>query len=318
MKKLQLFGLVGLLAIVLATAPAGAFTFKQGTNLGKMTDWASFYLPNSALTAATPKAVGDIAKGDWDQTVFSVTDLYSPGSPLLKNKYYSGSPELIGLVGDLQIGGVTPLGGGVISVDLVSAGRYTAMGYTGGRVDLWVDPANDFDPAGAGNYPADWGYGSAAGGSLVNPFTAGNFDTFPTATDGTATPLLSGELVPYDPVNKPGVLLTLTLNLSNGTGSSSQGFINILYNPQGIPFADQYLGGLAQISFFENFKFFPNASLNGFYEPDFDDPNTRPIFWDSQSEDPITFTVVPEPATMSLLGIALVGLGGRVLRRRSK
>jgi hypothetical protein len=318
MRKLQLFSLVGLLAIVLTTAPAGAFTFQAGDNLGKMINWASFYAPTAGAPGATPKAVGDIAVGDWDQTIFSITDLFQPPTGLFADKYYVGTPELIGLVYDLKIGAVATDAAGIMTIDLVSAGRYSSNSdYTGGRVDLWVDPANNFTPAGSGGYPADWAYGAAgAAGWADNPFDTGEFDTFPTATDGTATPLLSGTLVPYDPQNKPGVLLTLSLNLANGTGASTQGFISIVYNPTGIPFDPKFMGGLAEISFFENFKFFPNATIP--YEPVFDNPRTTPIYWDSESEDPITFTVIPEPATMSLLGMALVGLGGSVLRRRSK
>jgi hypothetical protein len=317
MRKLQLFGLVGLLAIVMTTAPAGAFTFQAGDNLGKLINWASFYTPTAGAPGATPNAVLDIDVGDWDQTLFSITDLFEPPSGLIGDKYYTGTPELIGLVYDLKVGAVSVVGG-TATIDLIAAGRYAPnSGYAGGRVDLWVDAANNFTPAGSGGYPADWAYGApGAAGWATNPFDLGEFDTFPTATDGTATALLSGTLVPYDPVNKPGVLLTLSLNLANGTGASTQGFIDVLYNPTGIPFAERFLGGLAEISFFENFKFYPNATIP--YEPTFDDPTKTPIYWDTESEDPVTFTVIPEPTTMSLLGIALVSLGGSVLRRRSK
>ena len=333
MRKLQLFVLVGLLAVAVTTAPAGAFTFKQGDNLGKLADWGSFYSPNGA-GGATPNALGDFAEGDWDQTLFSITDLYTPPLQLNVNKYYSGVPELVGLVYDLTIptGGVIVLRApgtnsatdpGQYEISLVSAGRYTtstdsvASIYPNGRADLWVDAGMDFTPVGTGGYPADWAYGApGAAGWDTDPFDAGEFDTFPTATDGTATVLLSATLVEPDPVNKPGVVLTLTLDFEDGTGATSQGFLHVVYNPTGIPFAPKYLGGLAEFSFFNNFKFFPNSTIP--YEPLFDNPATGPIYWDTESEDPITFTVLPEPATMSLLGMALVGLGGRVLRRRSK
>jgi len=332
MRKLQLFGLVGLLAIVLTTAPAGAFTFEVGNNLGKLVDYGSFFEPDEEGPGATPLAIGDFLEGDWDQTLFSVTNLYQPPQVNNANEYYDGTPELIGLVYDLKIqtGGITVLRApgtnsgtdpGKFEINLVSAGRYAtstdavASIYPQGRVDLWVDAGTPFDPA----VPSDWGYGApGAAGWDTNPFDAGEFDTFPTASDGT--PLLSLTFVEPDPVNKPGVLLTLTLDFEIGSGDAGIGYLHVVYNPTGIPFLPRFLGGLAEISFENDFTFYPSDGL--FYDgstdgADFDAPGGD-IYWDSSSEDPIRFTVLPEPATMSLLGMALVGLGGRVLRRRSK
>ena len=333
MRKLQIFGLTALLAVALVAAPAGAFTWGSGAgdHLGKMADWGSFYSPDGQ-GGATPNAVGDFEEGDWDQTLFRISELYSPPIEIISNRYYSGIPELIGLLYDLKAGTITVLRApgtndaadpGKFEIDLISAGRYTtstdavASVYTGGRVDLWEDGALDFTPAGSGGYPADWGYGApGAAGWDADPFGAGEYDTFPTTTDGTAVPILSGTLLPYDPDNKPGVLITLTLDFDDGTGVSTQGFIKLTYDvtsPQIIPV---WLGGTAHIAFFNNFKFYPNVTIP--YEPVFDDPRTDTIYWDTSSQDPMNFTTIPEPATMSLLGMALIGLGGSVLRKRKK
>jgi hypothetical protein len=317
MKKYIGLLMVGLLAVALTAAPAKAYTFEKGDNLGKFSDYASFYLPNEDGTAATPLAYqppapgGSIPAGLWDQTIFTVTSLYQPPAEIPSYQYYSGSnPELLGMVYDLQVlssaDSTDPISGDAIrTIALGAAGRYSSLGYSGGRMDIWQNTATDYNPL---VDPANWGYGSPQ----ATPFAAGGYDTFPTingAADTGSSPLLSGTLVSP---NGTSTLLTITLDLTTGTGYTSQGYIALLYNATGMPFGTEYINGYAyNISFFENFKFYPNTTRGP-------GVGTTANTWNVHSQDPITFSIVPEPATMSLLGMALIGLGGSVLRKWRK
>lgn len=340
---------VALAALCLIGPPAGAFDFAIGENLGKLADWGSFFREiEDGDTLAEPLAVGDFDIGDWDQTLFRITQLFEPPVEIPANQYYSGlNPELVGLAYDLEIVNIEQLQDGsgnpinTFQIDLGSAGRFDEVysqdlggGITTiGRVDIWEDAANNLNPNPTNGAdpigPANWGYGAPGGaGWSVNPFDAGEYDTFPTATDGTAIPILSGTFVPYDPTNKPGVAITLTLDFDDGTGNATQGFILLTYvngaavnHPIGDWVVQTTGDGLPyHVSFVNRFSFYPNDVFSSFETASnpFDDPTTEPIWWATESQDPIRFTIVPEPATVSLLGIALLGMAGGLFRRKKE
>jgi hypothetical protein len=289
---------VWLALVVLASAAsiASAFTFKNGPNEAKFTDADNFLRLNPATGAYAPVATGAFAKGDYDITSGVITNIYEPAGPgygadtLAKQYFAASSPgtQLTIMVYDLAISRVIPdPSGSGFDVFVKDAGLQP--GYSGGRVDVYqqtltADPA--WDPS-AG--PSAW--------SVNGP---GGPDTYPTTSDGTL--ILSGTLV--DPgINTallPGELLEQHI-LSDGTGATvGNGFISILDNPNGTAF--QTFTGPSGATYQVTFKNTFELGDSG---------------WNATSNDPIDFTVVPEPATFSLLGTGLVGLVG-ILRRRMK
>lgn len=215
---------------------------------------------------------------------------------------------------------------------LVPAGRYatavSALGTAGGRLDMWLDTSPEGLPTDStGNVntfqdpinpalrdgPTHWvataGPGAGAG--------TGVHDDFPGVSDlgdPGASPWLIGRWVPMPlgPIPNTGLtnpfagaVYVVTVDLIGGLGTAF-GFVDVLVNNTGLPIQDDTF-------------FFPGADIYvkaGLVFPALTDGQRTTDGWDSLSDDPVQYTTLPEPATMSLLLVGLVGGAGAYLKRR--
>lgn len=266
--------------------PAGS-----GTLIPREPNWVT---PGSLTGFAPDGAAG----GDESRSVFNVDSFEYLNAPDI----VLPDGQLSGLVYDLTVVGFTP----IPNTTLVT------LTFTGGRVAFYEDTSPEgateqhiIDPV-ATPAPLEWvpdAFGAGMDGfTNVNMAPGGGVDP------GSSLWLLGDFL----PVNALGHTVTTLLDLSTGLGSSPGGFVDLI-GGSALPLFTQGIGQTPLGAYYDlTFQFTTQQAPADFY---FDHTFADDGLWQISSSDPVRAHVVPEPATLSLLGLGVIGL---VARRRKR
>jgi hypothetical protein len=319
MKKLLLmFAAVGLAAMV--ASPAMALALRAGDFTMHLRDSTSLYTPAGLprLPADTPGPVAGydadaLADGDESRSVVHLDQIvYDDPPPTTPD-----AGEVTGLVYDLMLD---------LPGSTVIPGSTAILRFTGGRFTMWVDPTPEdtgapagvdildtMDPRHNGNAPLEWAPDALGPG--MDGFDNVNIVAGP-GVGAAEDAILWLDLV-FIPLNASGHVLTSVYDLSGtGSGSSFDSFMDVI-------------GGVAAPMFDTNGIMITTGPMTG-YMTDMTmsfttrrPPHTEYLTsyanvgnWQLRSEDPILGNIIPEPASMGLLGLGLAGLAA--LRRRKK
>lgn len=340
----------GLLAIALvvilvaAAAPVRATLLRAGPLEAHFTNGAALYVFDSQSQSWIPRAPQDVQLpgdpvvppwadtvpqiGDENRSVFDVNQFLQNGVPY--HSFTSGT--LTGMMYDLEVVAMN-VSVDPITHDAVFDYYYSGLGRnpvhpdadtpvgSGGVMQLWYDPTAEsatdnlvlFDPNSDGLAPLAWVEGGA-----------GVPDSYPTVNDPADTdaslwlecifaPItwadLDGDGVPETPI-----VMQETLRVGQSgaaqSGSIAQAFLNIVGGSEAYMFDRDVYGPGLDLAMGANLQLPFNPAYTGTPQ---DIGN-----WAVRSWDPVQGNVIPEPATLTLLGLGVLGLGARIRRNKSR
>jgi hypothetical protein len=337
MRKFLVLSVVVLVALSLISPPAGAITLPDpgsGLMKFKFEDASSLYVNNvprapinmDALPGGPPDPPGFadtmVQIGDELRVVLNLTQIIAVPS----GKTVTAVPgELEGLAYDLNLFKTQPVPvvqNGWNDLWFNASNRnprpeltaaQVAAGW-GGVLEIWYDPTPDatgttlYNPSGDGKGPQKWVQAGGPGGR----------DAYPTVNIGDdATLWLAIVFVPQVGIDpQTGLAFNflwhegIDLSLSGLDGDLEQAWGHIVAGSAMSMFKPDAFGPGIDIVLGANIYFPGNLLYNG-TAPDVGN-------WASGSDDPSLGLIIPEPTTLSLVGIGLVGLLGRAYRRRKE